>query len=67
VRIPAKYECLPQSEEGMEIEGECAGGPAGVVPEEIPLAILYEDDYLMAIDKGWAGCSSSFGHKSGPW
>ena len=37
-----------------------------MVPEEIPLAILYEDDYLMAIDKGVGMVvHPSFGHKSG--
>jgi 23S rRNA pseudouridine1911/1915/1917 synthase len=52
---------------GMEIEGEVVlEGPAGVFPEEIPLAVLYEDDYLMAIDKGVGMVvHPSFGHKSG--
>lgn len=52
---------------GMEIEGEVVlEGPAGVVPEEIPLAVLYEDDYLMAIDKKVGMVvHPSFGHKSG--
>ncbi|MBP1730094.1 MAG: pseudouridine synthase, RluA family [Deltaproteobacteria bacterium] len=68
VRIPGK---VPKPslkvKKGMEIEGEVVlEGPAGVVPEEIPLAILYEDDYLMAIDKGVGMVvHPSFGHKSG--
>ena len=52
---------------GMEIEGEVAlEGPAGVAPEEIPLAVLYEDAYLMAVDKGVGMVvHPSAGHKAG--
>ncbi len=52
---------------GMEIEGELViEGPANLSPESIPLAVLYEDDYLLAINKP-AGMvvHPSFGHKSG--
>ena len=52
---------------GMEIEGEVVlEVPAGVLPEEIPLAVLYEDDYLVAVDKGVGMVvHPSFGHTSG--
>jgi 23S rRNA pseudouridine1911/1915/1917 synthase len=53
--------------QGMEIEGELvAEEAASVGPEEIPLTILYEDEYLLAINKP-AGMvvHPSCGHRSG--
>jgi len=52
---------------GMEIEGELVTEePANLCPEEIPLTILYEDEYLLAINKP-AGMvvHPSCGHRSG--
>jgi 23S rRNA pseudouridine1911/1915/1917 synthase len=51
----------------MEIAGEIPEeGPLELVPENIPLEILYEDEYLLAINKP-AGMvvHPSFGHSSG--
>ena len=53
--------------QGMEIEGELvAEEAAGVGPEEIPLSILYEDEYLLAINKPVGMVvHPSCGHRSG--
>jgi 23S rRNA pseudouridine1911/1915/1917 synthase len=52
---------------GMEIEGELVPEePANVCPENIPLTILYEDDYLLAINKPVdMVVHPSCGHRSG--
>jgi 23S rRNA pseudouridine1911/1915/1917 synthase len=52
---------------GMEIEGELvAQVPVNLCPESIPLAILYEDDFLLAINKPVGMVvHPSCGHKSG--
>jgi len=52
---------------GMEIEGELvAEVPVSLCPESIPLAILYEDDVLLAINKPVGMVvHPSCGHKSG--
>ena len=51
----------------MEIEGEVVEEEkADLLPEEIPLAILYEDDYLLAINKTKGMVvHPSFGHNKG--
>ncbi|HVN23124.1 MAG TPA: RluA family pseudouridine synthase [Syntrophorhabdales bacterium] len=53
--------------QGMEIEGEVvAEEPLSLCPEEIPLAILYEDEYLLAINKSVdMVVHPSCGHQSG--
>jgi len=52
---------------GMEIEGELVTEePASLSPENIPLTILYEDEYLLAIDKPVGMVvHPSCGHRSG--
>jgi 23S rRNA pseudouridine1911/1915/1917 synthase len=52
---------------GMEIEGELVTEePASLSPENIPLTILYEDDYLLAINKPVdMVVHPSCGHRSG--
>jgi 23S rRNA pseudouridine1911/1915/1917 synthase len=53
--------------EGMEITGEIPPeAPLDLAPEEIPLDILYEDEYFLAVNKP-AGMvvHPSFGHSSG--
>lgn len=52
---------------GMEIEGEVvAEEPTSLSPENIPLTILYEDDYLLAINKPVdMVVHPSCGHRSG--
>jgi 23S rRNA pseudouridine1911/1915/1917 synthase len=52
---------------GMEIEGEVLlEEAANLSPEEIPLEILYEDDYLLAINKQVGMVvHPSCGHRSG--
>ncbi len=52
---------------GMELEGEVVvEEPSNLAPENIPLAVLYEDEYLLAINKP-AGMvvHPSCGHRSG--
>ncbi len=53
--------------QGMVIEGEIVlEEPLGLYPEEIPLAILYEDDYLLAVNKPIdMVVHPSCGHQSG--
>jgi 23S rRNA pseudouridine1911/1915/1917 synthase len=53
--------------QGMVIEGETVlEEPLGLYPEEIPLAILYEDDYLLAVNKPPdMVVHPSCGHRSG--
>ena len=52
---------------GMEIEGELVTEePTSLCPENIPLTILYEDDYLLAINKPVdMVVHPSCGHRSG--
>jgi 23S rRNA pseudouridine1911/1915/1917 synthase len=52
---------------GMEIEGELvAQMPVNLCPESIPLTVLYEDDFLLAINKPVGMVvHPSCGHKSG--
>ena len=52
---------------GMEIEGELvAEVPVNLCPESIPLTVLYEDDFLLAINKPVGMVvHPSCGHKSG--
>ena len=52
---------------GMEIEGELVTEePTSLSPENIPLTILYEDDYLLAINKPVdMVVHPSCGHRSG--
>ena len=52
---------------GIEIEGELVTEePASLSPEDIPLTILYEDDYLLAINKPvHMVVHPSCGHRSG--
>ena len=52
---------------GMEIEGELVTEePSSLCPENIPLAILYEDEYLLAINKPVdMVVHPSCGHRSG--
>lgn len=48
---PAKASLKLEGGERVEIEGEPEPAPLRAEPEDIPLAIVYEDDDLAAIDK----------------
>jgi 23S rRNA pseudouridine1911/1915/1917 synthase len=48
---PAKSKIKLRGGETIEIEGEPAPEPLRATPEDIPLAIVYEDDDLAVIDK----------------
>jgi 23S rRNA pseudouridine1911/1915/1917 synthase len=52
---------------GLFVEGEIVEEePATLEPEDIPLRILYEDQYFLAVDKpGGMVVHPSFGHKGG--
>jgi 23S rRNA pseudouridine1911/1915/1917 synthase len=56
-----------KTKQGIVIEGELViEEPAGLCPEEIPLSILYEDDYLLAVNKPInMVVHPSCGHRSG--
>jgi len=48
---PAKGKQKLKGGESIEIEGDPQPAPLNAVPEDIPLAVVYEDDDLAAIDK----------------
>ena len=48
---PAKASHKLRAGEGVSVEGEPRPEPLHATPEDIPLEILYEDEYLAVIDK----------------